>query len=110
MTNNPRSVETAAWSLACKWWDSSPKSSTEKSQALIDAAEKVGKPTLVPEVESLLGLTHQNGRTEWESTELNNNTENISLGVIDIKQESDKEKDSRTSNVHIVNGESRNIY
>ena len=56
LTNNPRSVETAAWSLACEWWESSQQSHLEKSQILLESADSVGKATLKPDLHALLEI------------------------------------------------------
>ena len=56
LTNNPRSVETAAWSLACEWWDFSQQSYVEKSQILLDAVDRIGKAALKSDIHALLEM------------------------------------------------------
>ena len=54
MTNNSRSVETAAWSLACEWWDKNLESYAEKSKILLKAVENLGKADMVDKIQEML--------------------------------------------------------
>ena len=54
MTNNSRSVETAAWSLACEWWDKNLESYAEKSKILLKAVENLGKADMVDQIQEML--------------------------------------------------------
>ena len=54
MTNHSKSVETAAWSLACEWWDASHESDADKSEILVQAVETTGKAEMVDRVREML--------------------------------------------------------
>ena len=107
LTNNPRSVETAAWSLACEWWESSQQSHLEKSQMLLESADAVGKAALKPDIHALLEIPNhrqevveikepQDGRinsmqqTRWD--EILANDDKNSFGNLTLKDKSDGTK------------------
>ena len=53
VTNHPRSIQTAAWNLTCRWWDSEPDFAV-KAEKLLQAIEEIGKGYLKPEIEEQL--------------------------------------------------------
>ena len=53
VTNHPRSIQTAAWNLTCRWWDSEPDFAV-KAEKLLQAIEEIGKGSLKSEIEELL--------------------------------------------------------
>ena len=84
LTNYSHSVEMAGWSLACEWWDSSPRPDHEKSQFLLEAVRYLGKGQVEGQIREMLLRVIQeeetrefkNGRTEEELSEFSKeNTE-----------------------------------
>ena len=53
MTNHPRSIETAAWKLTCRWWDSKPNFAV-KAEELLQAVEAMGKGSFKSQIETML--------------------------------------------------------
>ena len=53
-TNNPNSIETAAWGLACKWWEVSPVGYERKLHILVDAAQEIGKLEIIGQIRDML--------------------------------------------------------
>ena len=54
ITNNPRSVEGAAFALTCDWWSFEIKSGKEKKAELLKCCEVVNKLNLKSEIKELL--------------------------------------------------------
>ena len=67
ITNNPRSVEGAAFTLACDWWSFSIKSIEEKKPELLKCCEVVNKLNLKSEIKELLEI--ETSHVEQEENE-----------------------------------------
>ena len=53
-TNNPRSVENAAWELACDWWNKDRKVKSQKIQFLREAAGEMKQFQRVQHIQELI--------------------------------------------------------
>ena len=98
LTNYSRSVEMAGWSLACEWWDSSPKPDLEKSQFLLEAVRYLEKGHLEEQIrEKLL-----RGVPEEEPREIDNGgTEGVQE---ELSEHSEHTKEEETNGMHVENG------
>ena len=94
LTNYSRSVEMAGWSLACEWWDSSPRPYHEKSQFLLEAVRYLEKGHLEEQIrEKLL-----RGVQEEEPREIDNGgTQELQE---ELSQRSKDTEDEETNGAH----------
>ena len=53
-TNNPNSIETAAWGLACEWWESSKIIHDRKPDLLVEAVQAIGKLEIIGQIRDML--------------------------------------------------------
>ena len=102
LTNYSRSVEMAGWSLACEWWDSSPRSYHEKSQFLLEAVRYLEKGHLEEQIrEKLL-----RGVPEEEPREIDNGgNEGVQK---ELSEHSEDTKEEETNEMHVENGTAAN--
>ena len=54
LTNNPGSVESAGWGLACEWWKVGNESPAKRFEILCESAEAIGKHHLKETVREMI--------------------------------------------------------
>ena len=100
LTNFCHSVEMAGWSLACEWWDSSPRPDHEKSQFLLEAVRYLGKGQLEGQIREKL----PRGIQEEETREIHNGGTEGGQEELSTRSRDTEEEDRNEGNGTVASG------